>query len=60
MPFIFESEDMEEWEEKFFWTAQTRKSKKNRKPEVVADGSIEQTNNNDSQSINNTDENNVL
>ncbi|CAJ0753766.1 6874_t:CDS:10 [Entrophospora sp. SA101] len=58
MPFIFESEDMEEWEENFFWTAQTRKSKKNRKLEVVVDNSIEETNNYESQNINNTDENN--
>lgn len=34
IPFIFESEEMADWEEKFFWTPQTRKVKKNRKTET--------------------------
>ncbi|CAG8640195.1 11015_t:CDS:10 [Rhizophagus irregularis] len=34
IPFIFESEEMADWEEKFFWTPQTRKLKKNRKTET--------------------------
>jgi hypothetical protein len=34
IPFIFESEEMADWEEKFFWTPQTRKVKKNLKTEA--------------------------
>ena len=56
MPFIFESENMEEWENEFFWTSQTRKSKKIRKP----DNSTEQQKDNENQNISNTNENNVL
>ncbi|CAI2180637.1 19593_t:CDS:10 [Funneliformis geosporum] len=34
IPFIFESEEMGDWEEKFFWTPQLKKVKKNRKTDA--------------------------
>ncbi|CAG8593787.1 3735_t:CDS:10 [Funneliformis mosseae] len=34
IPFIFESEEMGDWEEKFFWTPQHKKVKKNHKTET--------------------------
>ncbi|KAF0344411.1 ubp5 interacting protein ftp10 [Gigaspora margarita] len=36
MPFIFESEELDEWENEFFW-APTKKVKKNFKPETTGD-----------------------
>ena len=35
IPFIFESEEMGDWEKNFFWTSQTRRIKKNHNTEMI-------------------------
>ena len=38
LPFVYEADNLEAWEEKFFWTARRKRTKKSRaKPEVLFD-----------------------